>query len=126
MKNLISMTDFVLEQIKKLKSSEINILQFRNSIEKYAHFLKQLLELSQFAPCDENNELIVKRHYQYFDNEFEYDDYLKQYQKATKRCLFKGLGIDAVKHHIKLGRNIEYLANFGTLNVTETTLKQLE
>jgi hypothetical protein len=113
MENLISMTDYVLKYNKIIRHNTMRIV-------RYANFLKKPLELWMFTPCDEENEPIIKRHYQYFDNDIEYDDYLKELEKATERCLFTGLEIGVIEHHIKKARNIEYLANFGTLKVTKT------
>jgi len=79
MKNLISMTDFVLEQSK----TSIRTFRFCNC-ERYANFLKQPLELCMFVPCDEDNNVLKE--------ETEYSAYADdlKYQQAKERCLFEG------------------------------------
>ena len=78
MKQLIKMSDYVLEQIEKLKNSEINILQFRNNIEAYANFLKQPLTIGMFVPCDRYKNVLKEP---YLFNE---------YQQAKAKVLFEG------------------------------------
>jgi hypothetical protein len=78
---LISMTDFSLEQIEKLKSSEINILQFRNNIEKYANFLKQQLKLEMFVA--ERNEPTVDSYMQPKEMTRQYDEWFEKYGKEV-------------------------------------------
>ena len=82
MKQLIKMSDYVLEQIEKLKNSEINILQFRNNIEAYANFLKQPLTIGMFVPCDRYKNVLKEP---YLFNE---------YQQAKAKVLFKGFDVD--------------------------------
>ena len=74
MKNLISMVDYLPDH-------------------PYSKFLKQPLELWMFVPCDEKNDPIYERHYSYFDNENEYENYLKEFEKAKERCLFEGFEV---------------------------------
>jgi hypothetical protein len=76
MKNLISMTDFVLKQIKSKSNYKIE------KIDNYANFLKQPLELWMFIPCDLIQGKIV------ILNEEN-----NHYQQAKERCLFDGFEI---------------------------------
>lgn len=126
MKHLISMTDFVLEQRKKGKGTVATVL---NYIFKYADFLKQPLEIWMFVTCDEDGNVLEepKAHFPTTNNQLEETIFKqnKEYREAKERVLFEGLDLDAVNHHIKMGRNIEYLANFGTLKLTQTAIKQL-
>ena len=82
MKQLIKMSDYVLEQIEKLKNSEINILQFRNNIEAYANFLKKPLTIGMFVACD-RYENVLKEPYLF-----------NEYQQAKAKVLFKGFDVD--------------------------------
>ena len=75
------MSDFALEQIEKLKNSEINILQFRNNIEKYAHFLKHPLKLKMFVP--EINEPTVDAYMQPKEMTRQYDEWFEKYGKKV-------------------------------------------
>ena len=85
---LISMTDFVLQlDVSTNKSSYENDF---DKLIRYANFIKQPLTLGMFIPCDENNEIIIERHYQYFDNENEHQDYLKTFEIAKSKVLFNG------------------------------------
>lgn len=49
---LISMTDFVLEQSKKIMNCELTHLESRHQIVDYANFLKQPLKLEMFIGED--------------------------------------------------------------------------
>jgi hypothetical protein len=128
---LIGMTDFVLEQIKKLKSSEINILQFRNSIENYAKFLKQPLELWMFVPCAVDGEVLekpqkfdffLKHKYQSYDIRTGYK--LDEYLKAKERCLFD-FHIKNAHHEILFHNDtIEDLVGNGFI-LTPTAIKKI-
>jgi|688.fasta_scaffold717292_3 hypothetical protein len=77
MENLISMTDFVLEQRKIFKTD--NIRRFW-ACENYAKFLKQPLELWMFVPCDSEDNVL----------EEPISHQLETYEKAKERCLFHG------------------------------------
>jgi hypothetical protein len=56
---------------------------------RYAYFLKQPLKLEMFVPCDDD-EIIIERHYQYFDNEKEHENYIKEIEEAKEKVLFEG------------------------------------
>ena len=51
----------------------------------------------------------------------------EKYKKAKERCLFDNhdLDVETIKHHINLGRTVEYFASFETLQLTPTALKQI-
>jgi hypothetical protein len=51
---LISMTDFVLEQVNPKNTDS----QFCEKIIYYANFLKQPLKLEMFVPCDEDSNVL--------------------------------------------------------------------
>lgn len=111
MKNLISMTDFILKQDKyKNKFYELK------SIQNYANFLKQPLELWMFVPCDDNGNFIDEPiDYKIWEKAFHpkpatlrlkrYMDY----QQAKERCLFKRFGYEneTETHFILLQNNWE-------------------
>lgn len=130
MYKLIGMTDFVLEQRKIHEGDfeDLSDLYFR-----YAKFLKQPLELWMFVPCDEDGNVLdeptEKDEFRYY-NGIEYyphqkKEYLQKYQKAKDRCLFDGLDLGVANHHIRQERKVEYLANFGILELTKASIKQL-
>ncbi|EKT4500961.1 hypothetical protein JE943_000943 [Flavobacterium psychrophilum] len=87
---LISMTDFVLEQVEQLSQQEINILQFRNSITGYANFLKQPLTLGMFIPVDNYGNILEKQETNEGNTVNEFNAYCRLYESAKDRCLFKG------------------------------------
>jgi len=121
MKNLISMTDFVLEQYSK---KIIGYDEFCTYVVNYANFLKQLLELWMFVPCKlVDGVWVVLEEPNILDYQIE-DSYgrilwknsrcekelnlsIKEYQQAKERCLFKGFWISAKddKHRIYIVRN---------------------
>jgi len=93
-----------------------------------------------FIPCDENSDQITQRHYQYFDNDDEYNGYLNQYQQAKERCLFEGFEFQRETNNYyfliynsrytftlnkKAKSTIEDLIN-KDLQLTPTALKQIE
>ena len=132
---LISMTDFVLNQ---KQSESFNEKTFINealiSLEKirnYANFLKQPLNLGMFVPCDEDEDILEepKDYEQRLPNMMtEYNDEVYRYKQAKEKVLFvfkPHFDISAIKHHILQDRNIEYLANFGELELTENAIKQI-
>lgn len=97
MKNLISMTDFVLTPMLTLVSKKVldklEPYQYHNYSHSaninYAKFLKQPLELWMFVPCDENGNVLEEPY-----NDGNGDNYfgalLDEYQQAKERCLFEG------------------------------------
>lgn len=93
---LISMTDFVLEQ-SKLTGYDISDYDWIIRIVNYANFLKQPLKLEMFV--SDNKEKVL------FKTKPQFDE-------------------GVIKHHISQGRNIEYLANFGSMELTQNATKQ--
>lgn len=117
MKNLISMTDFVLEQELKLR----NYFEYDNrealvKIFNYANFLKQPLELWMFVSCDEDGNVLK---FDYPQNK-AFDDvaqieFEKEYQQAKERCLFEGFEYKHIKtthdnYYIINNKNITWLS----------------
>ena len=132
---LIPMTDFVLEQLNEQNSRTKPMREVFNSLEKYAKFLKQPLKLEMFVPCDEDGNILKepKRWEDYlqypdsFDGNKEWDE-LYDYQQAKEKVLFvfkPHFDISVIKHHVLQGRNIEYLANFGSMQLTKTALNAI-
>ena len=130
MKNLISMVDFVLEEHKKTNWNSYNV------IVNYANFLKQPLELWMFVPCDEDGNVMEEpiNNSRELDSTFldknlqrKFDFAFLAYQQAKERCLFENhdLDVETIKHHINIGRALEYFAYFETLQLTPTALKQI-
>jgi hypothetical protein len=119
---LIKMTDFVLEQ-----DDDDLTEQKIESIFNYANFLKQPLKLEMFVPCVDN-ELIIERHYQYFDNEKEHENYIKEIEEAKEKVLFEGfkvkISLREINALIDLTSTIEDLTRFD-LTLTESAIKKL-
>jgi hypothetical protein len=113
MKNLISMTDFVLEkQIARIKP----ILKLCY-IESYANFLKQPLEKWMFVPCDEDGNVLE-------DCGLIPCYELDQYRKAKERCLFESENKYCFETILLCKKNIEDITNFN-FQLTPTALKQI-
>jgi len=94
MKNLISMTDFVLEQAMSTKT----ILNRFMEVQNYANFLKQPLELWMFVPCDEDGKIITRK------SDTGHNAADREYQQAKERCLFDGFEFtESQKYSIKNG-----------------------
>ena len=131
---LISMTDFVLEQIKESTGLEkvggVGIALSR--IHKYANFLKKPLTLGMFVPCDEEGNVL--------ENPIEtiggVELYTEIYQQAKERVLFKGFEMykgnpynhykarAVVKDYIEEGWTIEKIIHWD-LDLTKIAIKQL-
>jgi hypothetical protein len=96
MEKLISMTDFVLEQVKILIHGKdpANIKKYDYVLRTtaYAKFLKQPLELWMFVPCGEDgNVLEEKSIFNTTDEDYIFDsESFNKYQQAKERCLFDG------------------------------------
>ena len=143
---LIPMTDFVIEidenkpKFKNFSSfCEINQYE-RNGYDKirnYATFLQQPLKLEMFVPCDDKGNVWeyppTKEEWEWAQKDsadaeqsFKQKEYY--YEKAKEKVLFEfkpQFDISIIKHHISQGRNIEYLANFGSMQLTQTALNSI-
>lgn len=141
MKELISMTEYVLQMSKpydkETAESETCLAEkFYDRVPLYANFLKRKLELWMFIPCDENGEPLKEPISIYYNPEFGcqkfpqecYESDLQQYQKAKERVLFEIdiTGLDSIKHHISVGRDIEYLTQFKGIKLTKQALRLIE
>ena len=91
---LISMTDFVLQNVesKTMKLSKIA---------DYANFLKQPLTLGMFVPCDDDGNVLeepskdmwdnfIISHFEHFNESYTY---CFNYQKAKLKVLFNGFQV---------------------------------
>ena len=116
---LIKMTDYVLEQWELAGTKE---LQKYYNIAKYAYFLKQPLELWMFVPVDENGDVLENLESSITAPDL---DEWKKFKQAKERCLFEGFETNAINYHISRARAVDYLANFGTIELTKTAIKNL-
>ena len=134
---LKSMTDFVLEQIKNfnavvyddLETASINLIE---RIENYANFQKQPLKLEMFVPSDEDGNVLeepkieeeyVDEHTTQIFAQYQYD-----LDKAKEKVLFElnsPVAVETMNYHISRNRNIEYLANFGSIKLTQNSLNSI-
>ena len=129
---LIPMTDFV-NNVNKMENypSHENALSW---IYNYATFIKQPLKLEMFVPCDEDGNVLEEPQMRLERNSFDEEDMdydaqeLYDYIKAKEKVLFKHkpqFYLGAIIHIISQGRNIEYLANFGSMQLTKTALNAI-
>lgn len=138
---LISMTDFVLDQLEIKQSTS----EFKEVIKKYANFLKQPLKLGMFTPCDENGNPLGKPNYYWsFLNHYYLDkpgliDYetCHTYRKAEKKVLFKGFDIYdnlLVNNDLQIEYDIEEFENWdieileaihSNIELTESAINQI-
>jgi hypothetical protein len=133
MENLISMTDFVLEQeitieVQSLTDQwELRSSKFHRIL-AYAKFLKQPLQVSMFLPCDyKGNILQEKSIFNTTDEDYIFDsESFNKYNQAKQRCLFNGVTEDYVYFIIKTYKNIEGLLDVTfDLTLTDTAKKML-
>lgn len=100
MKNLISMTDFVLENENLLERSKEVLSKDLIKLNEYAYFLKQPLELWMFVSCDKDGDFLETPFVsQYFDEYLPVKNMI--YQKAKERCLFEGFVVQNTKDWIE-------------------------
>ena len=111
MKNLISMTDFVLQEHNKMMNwqppYDRNNCSVGSVVVNYAKFLSQKLELWMFVPCKLVDGVWVvleePKKYEYVcsnpsnelveDVELNYNIAVQEYQEAKERVLFEGFEI---------------------------------
>ena len=128
---LIPMTDFVLK-IDEFLPQDLG--QFFDSwrmsqlrlIENYAKFLKQPLKLEMFVSCDEMTE--VMNYEEIKESVIEGTDSWDAYEKAKENVLFElnsPVAVETMNYHISRNRNIEYLANFGSIKLTQNSLNAI-
>ena len=150
---LISMTDFVLERSEKIKKEKYGIESYYNTMQvsiNYANFLKQLLKLEMFVPCDEDGNVLEKPSAESYIilETCEYSKEWIAYKKAKEKVLFEGFCINGEdeniitlefentwiefykEHEVFMYGNyalidVEDLSNF-ELQLTESALKQIE
>lgn len=138
MEKLISMTDFVLEQIKR----KVSVISHMICIEEYANLLKQPLTLGMFVPCSlengmplNDNGLVDSEGYVLDEIEF------KEYQEAKERVLFEGFELrdrylwnkdklfmisDNYNESFSNTKSIEWLlSTMHEFNLTESAKKQI-
>lgn len=93
---LISMREFVLEQIEVKQSTS----EFKETIVNYAKFLSQPLTLGMFVPVDEEGNVLSEPEMYYRQTGFdevtpEYDaKEVEEYQQAKERVLFEGFTVE--------------------------------
>ena len=130
---LISMADFVLEQVKNAKYEEFHQVNetFVNKVINYAKLLKQPLKLWVFVPCDEDGDVLKEpKDFDCFmqgiggNIDVTYQEY-KHYQQAKERCLLDGFSEKDAKFVLFANETIEDLCEFN-LQLTKTAIKQLE
>lgn len=136
---LIPMSDFVL-QIDELRPCDLGQdfsswnLSKLITIENYAKFIKQPLKLEMFVPCDENGNVLEEPQMRPERNSFDEEDLdydaqeLCDYIKAKEKVLFElnsPVAVETMNYHISRNRNIEYLANFGSIKLTQNSLNAI-
>ena len=137
---LISMTSFVLQR-------DITDIKQRDSIVKYANFLKQPLKLEMFVPIDQNGNILeepkmIEKQLGFEEVEIDYDyAEVEVYKKAKEKVLFEGIefrkngGVnfltikedtfDFFDFNVKFKNlTIEYLIQYD-LQLTENAVKQI-
>ena len=126
---LIPMTDFVnnVGNMENYPSHENALAWILN----YATFLKQPLKLEMFVPCDEDGDILEEpTNYEtrLLNMMTEYNDEVYTYNKAKEKVLFElnsPVAVETMNYHISRNRNIEYLANFGSIKLTQNSLNAI-
>lgn len=126
---LISMTDFVLEQMEINSFDEDKIKNIWN----YAKFLKQPLTLGMFVPCDDDGNVLEEPlHIELYEGD-TYDLDCKFYKQAQSKVLFNGFEIkerscsSAIFKYIENGFIAPFYFNINSQKFEENTdLKIIE
>ena len=92
------MTDFVLEQhnwspTQVRFDNEFSNKRFRSVVSKYANFLKQLLTLGMFVPCDDYGNVLEIPTKENSNNTIDHDSKLMDYNDAKSKVLFNGFQV---------------------------------
>ena len=138
MKTLISNTSFgelCKSKEKEFLTRNVYLAWYEEIRTNFDNFLKQSLKLEMFVPGDEDGNILKepKRWEEYlqypdsFDGNKEWDE-LYDYQQAKEKVLFvfkPHFDISVIKHHILQDRDIEYLANFGSMQLTKNALNAI-
>lgn len=133
MKNLISMTDFVISKYDRIMNTPYNDgeLTSYHAREwcKYANFLKRPLELWMFIPCDLDGNVLEEPKISCGScGKCTCSEYYQiKYQEAKERCLFEFEDSCLAKVYLDEFFNIEQLANgIRNIELTPTALKQIK
>mgnify|MGYP003562241205 CR=1 FL=1 len=129
---LIPMTDFVnnVGNMENYPSHEKALSWIYN----YATFLRHPLKLEMFVPCNENGNVLEEPQMRPERNSFDEEDMdydaqeLYDYIKAKEKVLFElnsTVAVETMIYHISRNRNIEYLANFGSIKLTQNSLNAI-
>jgi len=134
---LISMTDYVLhyQNLSVQEITEILGNKYHARLpmfyEHYAKFLKLLLELWMFVPCDEDGKPMEEPS---SDMSIRAINYREQYQKAQERVLFKGDDLGFYQNKGNEAKVLEFYKRgyetiegliFFDLELTDNAIKQL-
>ena len=134
MKQLISMTDFVLNPPKsepfKIGGDKYIMAKHSELCTLYARFLKQPLKLEMFVPCVDGVTIEEPKEFEHYETmryiDEKSDGWIEecyQYQQAKEKVLFQGLSIfeiNRLKHICDEDIDVEFYASI--TNVTKPTL----
>jgi hypothetical protein len=119
---LMSMVDFVLQQ-------DITDIKQRDSIVKYANFLKQPLKLEMFFPCDEDGNILNNPFASDKDAGSEKEFKQIQYNNSKEKVLFENTPIAQAKWLVNTFSTIESLSDIintiTPIYLTESAIKQI-
>lgn len=96
---LIKCSEYVIEQ-DKLTRKDLHSMHFHHRVVKYVKFLKRLLELWMFIPCDKDGNVLEKpESWERYNYNCNFNGALKdwqlleckQYQESLDRVIFKGV-----------------------------------
>lgn len=127
MENLISSTDYTIQQFDLLFRDKISEHTFIDRVIKYSKFLKKPIQKIMFVPCDElNNILEEPKNYKEWvkkslNTKYDLDlSKYEEYQKAKERVLFDGWGFfknslsgaeTGVRNEVVFNDNVIYFFN---------------
>lgn len=137
MKTLVSMTDFVISQIKTNSTVNDSFKKYLADVRNYALFLKQNLTLGMFVPVDEDGNILFSKpnyyacflHGSYVNHPqlINYENCIR-YKKAEENILFKDCIVKKIEKSHKFDIDY-YVVYFNSqqlwISWTERTIEDL-
>lgn len=121
---LVPMTDFVIKMM--FSKNYPNHKEALKQIFSYAEFLKQPLKLEMFVPCVEGEPIEYVELKKTGGKLCQVGSEIEK--KAKEKVLFElnsTVAVETMNYHISRNRNIEYLANFGSIKLTQNSLNAI-
>lgn len=130
MKTLVSMTDFVISQIKTDSTVNDSFKKDLADILNYALFLKQPLTLGMFVPCDNKGNVLTEPLYDPANEQYWAGERF-MYDKAKEKVLFKDCTVKEIydkytSYHVVYYKSQQIWVSWTNRNVEDMIKNNLE